>query len=307
MFEPRLEGTIRDGLLDGRRVARHLREQVHAYASLWSNDPDAGAPTLAVMRVGDDPASQVYVRYKTRACEEVGIRSVECILPEDAPMEVVARQLQAWNADERVDGILVQLPLPAHLDKDEVIGLVDPAKDVDGFHPANLGGLMGGRALLEPCTPSGVMMLFAAAGVPLRGKRATVVGRSVIVGRPMTQMLLRSDATVTVCHRHTRDLAHHVGEAEILVVAAGVPGLVKGAWVREGAVVIDVGVNRVGERRLVGDVEFDAARARAALITPVPGGVGPMTIAMLLWNTLLAAAARRGVLGDAVQRSPFAP
>ena len=143
MFEPRLEGTIRDGLLDGRRVARHLREQVNAYASLWSNDPDAGAPTLAVMRVGDDPASQVYVRYKTRACEEVGIRSVECILPEDAPMEVVARQLQAWNADERVDGILVQLPLPAHLDKDEVIGLVDPAKDVDGFHPANLGGLMG--------------------------------------------------------------------------------------------------------------------------------------------------------------------
>lgn len=306
MFEARLEGAVRDGILDGRRVARHLREQVHAYATRWSIDPGAGAPTLAVMRVGDDPASEIYVRYKTRACDEVGIRSLERVLPADASFDTVAEQLRAWNEDDGVDGILVQLPLPSHLDKDDVIALVDPAKDVDGFHPANLGGLMGGRTLLEPCTPSGVMMLLAAAGVPLRGARATVVGRSVIVGRPMAQMLLRADATVTVCHRHTGDLAKHVSDADVLVVAAGVPELVRGAWVREGAVVIDVGVNRVGEKRLVGDVEFAPAQERAALITPVPGGVGPMTIAMLLWNTLLAAAARRGVLGSAVERSPFA-
>lgn len=257
--------------------------------------------TIALVRVGDDPASEIYVRHKVRACERVGLRSQVHHLDSLTTTERLLDVVNALNDDGDVDGILVQLPLPSQIDEDEVLLTVDPSKDVDGFHPANLGKLMAGSGLLEPCTPSGVMTLLAAAGVEVRGKRAVVVGRSVIVGRPMAQMLLRADATVTVCHRHTTDLATLVREADILVVATGVPGLIKGDWVKEGSVVIDVGINRLEDQRLVGDVEFLEAKKRARAVTPVPGGVGPMTIATLMWNTLLAGSARRGALGEDIR------
>lgn len=299
MLEPMLNLAVHDGILDGRAVADHLRKQLSTrVADLHAQGHEL---CLAVLRVGDDPASAVYVRHKIRACAEVGITSRAEHLPASVSETELIEHIEALNADPAVDGVLVQLPLPAQIDEDRIIEAVAPAKDVDGFHPANLGRLMAGFSLLEPCTPSGVMLLLAAAGVRLRGKSAVVIGRSIIVGRPMAQMLLRADATVTICHRHTASLEDRVREADVVVVAAGVPGLVKGEWIKPGAVVIDVGINRVGEKRLVGDVEFDAARERALAITPVPGGVGPMTIAMLLWNTLLAGAARRGLFGPDIQ------
>ena len=299
MLEPMLSEAVHDGILDGRLVAARLRQQVRL--RVGELGVEGHTLTLALVRVGDDPASAVYVTHKVRACAEVGIASAVTHLPETTDESTLLETIERLNLDERIDGVLVQLPLPAHMDVDRVIEAVAPSKDVDGFHPANLGRLMAGYSLLEPCTPSGVMMLLAAAGVSLRGKRAVVVGRSVIVGRPMAQMLLRANATVTVCHRYTTDLAEHVAAADVVVVAAGVPGLVEGAWIKPGAVVIDVGINRLDDNRLVGDVEFAPAKARASAITPVPGGVGPMTIAMLMWNTLLAGAARRGVFGPDIQ------
>jgi methylenetetrahydrofolate dehydrogenase (NADP+)/methenyltetrahydrofolate cyclohydrolase len=283
--------VIEDGILHGRRVAdrvrRPIREQVAALAG------EGVVLTLAVVRVGDDPASGVYVRGKIRACEEMGIVSQSHHLPATTTQEELLRLVAALNDNDEVDGILVQLPLPPHISEKRVTESVDPRKDVDGFHPLNLGLLFSGDALLRPCTPAGCMLLLDAAGISPRGRQAVVVGRSVIVGRPVGQMLLRADATVTLCHRHTDGLETAVRCADIVVVAAGVPGLIRGSWIKPGAVVLDVGINRTPEGRVIGDVEFDAARERAFAITPVPGGVGPMTITMLLWNTLLAGLVRR--------------
>ena len=287
----RFSRYVRDGVIDGNVVAAdlldHVRREVDRFRA-------AGVvPRLALVRVGDDPASAVYVRRKVKDCARCGIDSEHVHLPADATQEAVLATIDDLQSRDDVDGILVQLPLPAGLDEVQVLESVDPARDVDGFHPNNLGRLLFRRALLEPCTPSGVMHMLSQVGVCPRGKEAVVVGRSRIVGRPMAQMLTRADATVTLCHRHTPDLEGHVRRAELLVVATGVPGLVRGEWVREGAVVVDVGINRNPEGRLVGDVDFARARERAALITPVPGGVGPLTVAMLLWNTLSACWARR--------------
>lgn len=307
--------VVVDGVLDGKRVAAHVRRAVAGQVeSLAAQDV---ALHLALVRVGDDPASEVYVRGKHRACREVGIRSSVHHLPGETGQAELLELLDRLNGDPEVDGVLVQLPLPRHLDAQAVIDAVDPMKDVDGFHPWNLGLLLGRDPLLRPCTPAGMMLLLDAAGVETRGANAVVVGRSVIVGRPIAQLLMRADATVTVCHRYTRDLGAHVRQADIVVVAAGVPGLVRGEWIREGATVLDVGINRLPDGSLVGDVEFAAARERAGAITPVPGGVGPMTVAMLLWNTVLAGAARRSrglddrfrprFTGGAVAHSLFAP
>lgn len=276
-------------ILDGRAIAARLRARVAADARA------AGlTPGLTVVIVGDDPASRVYVRNKARAAAAAGFREATIALPaettEAALLEVIAR----LNADEDVDGILVQLPLPQHIRAQAVIEAIDPAKDVDGFHPVNAGRLAIGRPALVPCTPKGVMTLLAEAGVALAGARALVLGRSAIVGRPMAALLTAADATVTLAHSRTRDLAAECRRAEVLVAAVGRAEMVRGDWIAEGAIVIDVGINRRADGRLVGDVAFAEAAARAAWITPVPGGVGPMTIASLLENTLIAARARRG-------------
>lgn len=281
------EGILRDHVLDGRKLSTWLRSRL--VPRIEALKARGITPTLAVVRVGDDPASEVYVGSKVKGCAALGIRSRHVHVPSTIGENNLVQLVRELNDDVEVDGLLVQLPLPAGVDKNRVIDALDPRKDVDGFHPLNLGQLMSRRALLEPCTPSGVMRTIEALGIPTRGRRAVVVGRSVIVGRPMAQMLVRANATVTVCHRHTVDLETHVRDAEILVVAAGVPGLIKGEWVREGAAVFDVGMNRLDDGRLTGDVEFETARERAALITPVPGGVGLLTVTMLLWNTVLAA------------------
>lgn len=282
-----LDGNVIDGKALAAYVRARAREEVDGLAARGVT------LRLAVVLVGDDAASAVYVRNKVRACEEVGIASESIHLPRNVTQETLLALVRRLNRDEGVDGILVQLPLPDHISVDAVIDTVDPSKDVDGFHPANLGSLMGRGTPLQPCTPAGVMTMLSSIGVPLAGLDAVVVGRSVIVGRPMSQMLLRAHATVTTCHRYTRDLESHVRRADLLVVATGVPGLVPGEWVKPGAVVIDVGINRGPDGRLIGDVGFEAARERASAITPVPGGVGPMTIAMLMWNTVLAARLRR--------------
>lgn len=300
----RIEEAVVDGVLRGDIVARHVRGAV---ADQVAQLRERGvALTLAVVRVGDDPASEVYVRHKIRACEEVGIASRALVLPAETTQDELLAKVAELDEDDSVDGILVQLPLPDHIDANRVIEAIDPRKDVDGFHPLNLGLLMGGRPLLQACTPAGVMVLLEAAGVDATGKHAVVVGRSVIVGRPMAQMLLRAHATVTICHRHTPDLAEQVAAADIVVVATGVPGLVRGEWIREGAVVIDVGINRREDGKLCGDVDFAGARERASLITPVPRGVGPMTVAMLLWNTVLAARFRHELGHDGAD-GPLSP
>ena len=274
-------------LIDGKAIAARVREQVRQDVERLRAG-GGPAPGLAVVRVGEDPASKIYVSGKKRAAAEVGFQSWEHPLPETVSQAELLALVARLNADPAVHGILVQLPLPAHLDVDAVIAAVSPEKDVDGFHPVNAGRLSLGLAGLRPCTPLGVMHLLGEVGCNPAGKRAVVVGRSNIVGKPMALMLLQADATVTVCHRRS-DLAREVGQADILVAAAGVPELVRGHWVKPGAVVIDVGINRRADGSLVGDVEFAPATVRARMITPVPGGVGPMTIAMLMRNTLLAA------------------
>lgn len=280
-------------IIDGKAIAKAYREQLKRGADLLREERDI-VPRLAVVLVGDDPASQVYVRHKVRACEAVGIRSERRLLPAKASAGLLKATLQDLNDDPDVDGILLQLPLPPHLDSVWAIDLIRPTKDVDGFHHVNLGRLMLRSSPIEPCTPCGVMTMLRARQVDFRGKTAVVIGRSMIVGRPMAQMLVRADATVTVCHRHTVDLPSHVARADVLVVATGVPELVKGAWIKEGATVIDVGTTRV-DGRLVGDVEFEAALERAEAITPVPGGVGPMTVASLLHNTIRASLLTHGL------------
>jgi len=278
-------------ILDGKAVATALLDQIH---DRIRHKQAAGvpAPGLAVIMVGNDPASQVYVRNKRQACERVGVVSFSHDLPETTTEVQLLALIERLNADPQVDGILVQLPLPRHIDTVTVIERIHPGKDVDGFHPYNIGRLAVRLPRLRPCTPLGVMRLLEATDQPLLGKHAVVVGASNHVGRPMALELLLAGCTVTVCHRFTQDLATEVGRADILVVAVGKPGLVKGVWVKPGAVVIDVGINRLADGRLVGDVEFDTARERAGWITPVPGGVGPMTVATLLLNTLEAAEQR---------------
>lgn len=280
-------------LLDGKRISLALLDEVAQARELLA--ARGITPHLSVVRVGDDPASAIYVRHKMRACEKVGIESSHIHLPADISQEDLLAKLEELNEDRAVDGILLQLPLSEHHDPQEAIVLIDPQKDVDGFHPGNLGFLMAGRAELEPCTPRGIMTMLRAAGVECKGKHAVVVGRSMIVGRPMTQMLVRAHATVTVTHRYTEDLAHHIRQADIVVVATGVAELIKGEWVKPGAVIVDVGMNRDDDGKLVGDVEFEAARQRASLITPVPRGVGPMTVATLMENTIRASCAHHSL------------
>ena len=278
-------------ILDGKAVASRVRAQVKARAAEFACS-SGRPPGLAVVKVGSDPASAVYVRNKRLACEEAGIKSFAFDLPADVAREDLLARIKALNLDPSVDGILVQLPLPPGLDSNEVMDLVDPAKDVDGFHPYNTGLLAQKRPRLRPCTPYGVIRLAEEYGIALKGRRATVVGASNIVGRPMALELMLAGATVTVCHTRTRDVQAEVERAEIVVAAVGKPGMVSGSWIRPGAAVFDVGINRTESGRLVGDVDFAVASERAAWITPVPGGIGPMTIAMLLSNTLDAAAAR---------------
>ena len=278
-------------LLDGKQIASEVRAAVAAQVA---ERLAAGrrAPGLAVIQVGEDPASSVYVGSKRRACAEVGFHSEAHDLPVDTSQAELLALIERLNADPAVDGILVQLPLPDAIDADAIIERIDPAKDVDGFHPYNVGRLALRNPLLRPCTPRGIMTLLGRTGIELAGRDAVVIGQSNIVGRPMALELLQARCTVTVCHSRTADLTAHVGRAEVLVAAVGRADFVPGAWVREGAVVIDVGINRLPNGRLTGDVEFEAARERADWITPVPGGVGPMTVATLLENTADAADAR---------------
>jgi methylenetetrahydrofolate dehydrogenase (NADP+)/methenyltetrahydrofolate cyclohydrolase len=274
-----------DGKATAARVLAEVREQV---GSLRANGLQPG---LAVVLVGMDAASQVYVRNKVLRAEEVGIRSLEHRLPPDTTQRQLLTLIERLNRDPAVNGILVQLPLPAHIDEHQVLQAIDPLKDVDGFHSQNVGGLAQGRDVLTPCTPSGCMRLLRDACGDLRGKHAVVVGRSNIVGKPMAALLLQADCTVTVVHSRSRDLPALCREADILVAAVGKPRLIDATWLKPGAVVIDVGINRIeehGRSRLVGDVDFAAALPLVSAITPVPGGVGPMTIAYLMKNTLLA-------------------
>ena len=277
-------------ILDGKALAERMRTDLARRVAALPFRPG-----LRVVRVGDDPASGIYVRNKDRAAAAAGIDSATIHLPATTTEAELLSQIATLNADPEVDGILVQLPLPKAIRAEAAIAAVDPAKDVDGFHLVNVGRLAAGLPGLVPCTPMGVMHLLREAGVALPGARAVVLGRSQIVGRPMAQLLLAADCTVTVAHSRTRNLAAECRRAEILVAAVGRPQMVRGDWIAEGAAVVDVGINRLPDGRLVGDVAFAEAAARAGAITPVPGGVGPMTIACLLENTLKAALARRGL------------
>ena len=276
------------GIIDGKAVAREvqkqIKEEVEGLERRWGL-----VPGLAVVLVGDDPASHIYVRNKEKACKEVGIKSLEHVLPATISEKELLALVQQLNKDKNVHGILVQLPLPPHIRAEKVLETISPYKDIDGFHPMSQGMLMLGGDGFRPCTPMGIMRLLAAARCDPKGKNAVVVGRSTVVGKPVALMLLEKHATVTICHSRTVSLRDEVGRADILVVAIGKAGLVRGDWIKPGAVVIDVGVNRLPSGKLSGDVEFDTAKSRASAITPVPGGVGPMTICMLLYNTLKAA------------------
>ncbi|MEA2281340.1 MAG: methylenetetrahydrofolate dehydrogenase / methenyltetrahydrofolate cyclohydrolase [Solirubrobacteraceae bacterium] len=274
-------------IIDGKAIAQEVRAEVRDAVAAWIAEGHA-MPGLATVLVGEDPASAVYVGGKQRASAEVGIRGFDHRLDQDAPHDEVERLLRELNADPAVSGILLQLPTPPQVDGPALTELIDPLKDVDGLTPLSAGLLAKGRPGLRPCTPSGVMELLRRHDVALEGAEAVVVGRSELVGKPVGALLLAENATVTTCHSRTRDLAEVCRRADVLIAAVGRPRLVKGDWVKEGAVVIDVGINRTDDG-LTGDVEFESARERARLITPVPGGVGPMTIAMLLRNTLHAA------------------
>lgn len=278
-------------IIDGKALAAEVRARLSVEVAEFRAQTGR-APGLAVLLVGEDPASQVYVRNKEIAAREIGMVSEMIRLPADATQEQVEEAVLRLNRDDHIDGFLVQLPLPKGLNEERIVALVDPAKDADGLHPYNLGRLFAGLPAPRPCTPSGVIALLAHAGVDLTGLHAVVVGRSNIVGKPVATMLLEKNATVTVCHSRTRDLPDYVRTADVVVAALGKAEFIRGEWLKPGAVVIDVGINRVGEKKIVGDVEFAAASQRASAITPVPGGVGPMTIAMLLQNTLVNAQRR---------------
>jgi methylenetetrahydrofolate dehydrogenase (NADP+)/methenyltetrahydrofolate cyclohydrolase len=274
-------------IIDGKKIAKDLRASIIDKVSVLDR-----APGLAVILVGDDPASAVYVRNKANACKEVGFYSEKINKPASITQAELLTEIERLNDDDNVDGILVQLPLPAHLDANDVIEAIDPAKDVDGFHSENIGKLMQNKSFLRPCTPKGVMTMLATIGIDLVGKNCVVVGASNIVGRPMAMELLNARATVTICNSKTQDLSDKVKQADVVVAAVGIPKMIQGDWIKEGAIVIDVGINKLDSGKLVGDVDFDSAQDKAAWITPVPGGVGPMTIATLLENTLIAYEAR---------------
>lgn len=278
---------MRAKLMDGKALAARIRQDLAADAAALAQQ-FGRPPGLAVVLVGADPASQVYVRNKERACAEAGFYSEKICPAADVSQQELEALVDELNAREDIDGILVQLPLPRHLNAEAILDRISPAKDVDGFHPENIGRLLQKRPGLRPCTPYGVMRMLEEAGVDPAGQRAVVVGASNIVGRPMAMELLLANATVTICNSRTRDVAAEVGRADIVVAGVGIPEFVKGSWIKPGATVVDVGINRLEDGRLVGDVEFDVASLHAGAITPVPGGVGPMTIAMLLHNTLLA-------------------
>jgi methylenetetrahydrofolate dehydrogenase (NADP+)/methenyltetrahydrofolate cyclohydrolase len=279
--------------IDGKALAQRLRQSMRERADRLA--ARAGRrPGLAVVLVGDDPASAVYVRNKLKACEACGVHSRQHVLPAQVSEDAVLALVAELNADSAIDGILVQLPLPPHIDVRRVIESIDVAKDVDGFHLYTVGALVLGQSVFPPCTPYGVQLLLETTGIDVAGQNAVVVGASNIVGKPMALMLLQKEATVSICHAKTRDLAQYTILADILVVAAGRPGLITGPMVKQGAVVIDVGINRLPDGSIVGDVDFDSVATRAGWITPVPGGVGPMTVTMLIENTLRSAAQRLG-------------
>jgi methylenetetrahydrofolate dehydrogenase (NADP+)/methenyltetrahydrofolate cyclohydrolase len=285
MAAPGAMGTARviDGAAAAREIIARLHERVAALGRLNVR------PALAAVLVGDDPASRIYLRNKTRACAEAGVRSEVHELPADCPQHALLETIEKLNADPGVNGIIVQLPLPRHLNAAAVQTAVSPKKDVDGLTWHNLGALIAGQPLFEPCTPQGVMTLLDRAGIEIEACQAVVIGRSTIVGKPMALMLMARGATVTICHSKTRDLAAHTRRADILVAAAGRAGLVTAEMVKPGAAVVDVGINRLPSGKLAGDVDFASVRAVAGYITPVPGGVGPMTVAMVIANTILAA------------------
>lgn len=275
-------------IIDGKTIASQLKQQVKTRV----DDRLAKglrAPGLAVVLVGSDPASKVYVNNKRKGCEESGIQSFAYDLPSSTTQDELMALIDKLNADENVDGILVQLPLPQHLNTEAVIEHINPDKDVDGFHPYNIGRLAQRMPVLRPCTPRGVITLLESTGETIKGMDAVIVGASNIVGRPMSLELLLAGCTVTICHRFTKNLQDHVRRADLLVVAVGKPGIVQSEWIKEGAIVIDVGINRTEEGKLVGDIDYSTASERAGWITPVPGGVGPMTVATLLQNTVDAA------------------
>jgi methylenetetrahydrofolate dehydrogenase (NADP+)/methenyltetrahydrofolate cyclohydrolase len=275
-------------ILDGNALSQIVRAELAEKAAALKATQNI-VPCLAVILVGEDPASAVYVRNKVAACEKAGFRSIKETYPPNVEPMVVLGKIAALNADPRVHGILVQLPLPRQFDAETVLEAISPEKDVDGFHAENVGALMQGNPRFVPCTPCGVMKMLASENVPLKGAEAVIVGRSNIVGKPMAMLLLAESCTVTICHSRTRDLAFHTRRADILVAAVGQPKMITGDMIKPGATVIDVGINRTPEGKLCGDVDFESAKEVAGLITPVPGGVGPMTITMLLANTLEAA------------------
>ncbi len=274
-------------ILDGKSLSEKLRKELKEEVDQLKSR--GIKPGISVLLIGENPASQVYVKNKKKAAEEIGIISNVYHLDKDIPEEKVLNLLNELNRDSTVHGILVQLPLPPHLNEERIISLIDPKKDVDGFHPENMGLLLKATPRFEPCTPLGIIKILEHYNIKIEGKDAVVVGRSNIVGKPVSIMLMKRNATVTICHTKTQHLPEKVSGADILVVAAGKIGIVKGEWVKEGAVVIDVGINRLDNGKLTGDVDFESAKERAGYITPVPGGVGPMTIAMLLSNTVRAA------------------
>ena len=274
-------------ILDGKAVSQRIKDELRAEVDeLRKNGKEIG---LAVIIVGDNPASRIYVNNKKKACEQLGIHSEEFALPAETTEEELKALVEKLNNDSSIDGILVQLPLPKHINEEAVINTISAKKDVDAFHPSNVGKIMIGNYDFLPCTPAGVMELIAESGISVEGKNCVVVGRSNIVGKPQAMLLLQKNGTVTICHSRTKDLAAVTREADILVAAVGVPELIKGDMIKEGAVVIDVGMNRLPDKKLVGDVDFAECEKKAAAITPVPGGVGPMTIAMLMKNTVKAA------------------
>ncbi len=281
-------------IIDGKEISKKVKEEVRLEVEKLKSQ--GIPPKLTVVLVGDDPASQVYVRNKEKSARKVGIESDTIRLPAETSEEELVELVKKLNDDESVNGILVQLPLPDHISKDRIIETISPMKDADGFHPYNLGRLMAGLETVIPCTPNGIMRMLDEIGFELKGKNAVVIGRSVIVGKPVAQLLLSRHATVTTCHSRTKNLEFYTKNADVLVVAVGRPEMIRGEQIKEGAVVIDVGINRKEDGKLVGDVHFESASEVASWITPVPGGVGPMTVAMLLYNTVYLTKKQHGIV-----------
>ena len=278
-------------LIDGKSLAKKSRENVAKEVEILKQSQNI-VPGLAVILVGNDPASQAYVKMKAKACKEVGFYSIVHEMPESITQDEIVETIKMMNDNPRIDGILVQLPLPRHIDTNKILEVIDPAKDVDGFHPYNVGRLVTGLDSFAPCTPLGVIKMFEAYDIDLQGKDVCVVGASNIVGKPMEALLLNANATVTITHIFTKDLKAHTLAADIVIVGVGKPNLITADMVKEGAIVIDIGINKLEDGSIVGDVDFDALKNKCSYITPVPGGAGPMTIAMLLENTLKAAKQR---------------